>query len=43
MKTLRLTLAWLFVALPLTWGVVQSVKKSLPLFRAAPAAGATGK
>ena len=30
---MKLTLAWLFVVLPLGWGVTQSVKKSLPLFR----------
>jgi hypothetical protein len=33
--------AWLVVALPLCWGLYQSVKKSLPLFTApvtAPAA-----
>lgn len=29
---MKLILAWLFVALPLAWGVTQSVKKSLPLF-----------
>lgn len=29
---MKLVLAWLFVALPLAWGVMQSVKKSLPLF-----------
>jgi hypothetical protein len=29
---MKLVLAWLFVVLPLAWGVTQSVKKSLPLF-----------
>ena len=28
---MKLVLAWLFVVLPLAWGVTQSVKKSLPL------------
>jgi hypothetical protein len=38
---MKLVLAWLFVALPLAWGVTQSVKKSMPLFSgAAPAAAA---
>ncbi len=32
MKTLYLFLAWTWVALPLAWGVFQSVQKSLPLF-----------
>lgn len=31
---LAIALAWLVVALPLGWGVYQSVVKSLPLFRA---------
>jgi len=26
-------LCWLFVIIPLGWGVTQSVKKSVPLFR----------
>jgi hypothetical protein len=30
---LRLAASWAFVLLPLGWGVVQSVVKSLPLFR----------
>jgi hypothetical protein len=38
MKT-KLILCWLFVALPLGWGVTQSVKKAMPLFSSeAPAA-----
>ena len=32
MKTLSLVIAWTWVALPLGWGVYQSVQKSLPLF-----------
>lgn len=35
---LTIALAWIVVAIPLGWGVYQSVVKSLPLFRtAAPA------
>jgi len=29
----KLTLAWLWVAVPLGWGVCQSASKSAPLFR----------
>lgn len=32
MKRLALVLAWTVVAVPLGWGVYQSVQKSLPLF-----------
>jgi hypothetical protein len=43
-STLRLAVAWAIVAIPLGWGVYQSVVKSLPLFRAsAPAAPASPK
>ena len=28
-----LCIAWLVVGIPLAWGVVKSVQKSLPLFR----------
>lgn len=40
MNNIRLLIAWIWVALPLGWGVYQSVNKSLPLFQggAAPAA-----
>jgi hypothetical protein len=31
---LLLAAAWVVVALPLAWGVYQTVKKSVPLFRA---------
>ena len=34
---LTIAVAWLVVALPLGWGVYQSVVKSLPLFRTATA------
>ena len=30
---LLLALSWMVVLIPLGWGVVQSVAKSLPLFR----------
>jgi len=41
MNNIRLLIAWIWVALPLGWGVYQSVNKSLPLFRgAAPAPAA---
>ena len=33
MKTLLLIIAWTWVAVPLSWGVYQSVQKSLPLFQ----------
>ncbi|MFM7215041.1 MAG: hypothetical protein ACKO3H_09215 [Verrucomicrobiota bacterium] len=36
MKTLKLVIAWLLVGVPLAWGVIQSIEKSLPLFRGAP-------
>jgi hypothetical protein len=32
MRSLLLAAAWLWVAVPLGWGVFQSVQKSLPLF-----------
>lgn len=39
MKTLKLVFAWLLVGVPLAWGVIQSIEKSLPLFRDAPRTG----
>jgi hypothetical protein len=33
MKTIALVIAWLWIAVPLGWGVYQSVQKSLPLFK----------
>jgi hypothetical protein len=30
---LKLTLAWLFVGIPLTWGVIQTCINALALFR----------
>ena len=32
MNSIKLTIAWIWIALPLGWGVYQSVQKSLPLF-----------
>lgn len=32
MRRLALIVAWLWVVIPLAWGVYESVKKSLPLF-----------
>jgi len=32
MRSVKLVLAWLLVAIPLAWGVTKSVQKSLPLF-----------
>ena len=36
MKTLKLVIAWLLVGVPLGWGVVQCIERSLPLLRGAP-------
>jgi hypothetical protein len=33
MKPVKLFLVWILVLVPLSWGVVKSVQKSLPLFR----------
>lgn len=32
MNTIKLAIVWLWVAIPLGWGVMKSVEKSLPLF-----------
>ena len=32
MKAILLLIAWTWIAMPLGWGVYQSVQKSLPLF-----------
>lgn len=32
MNNLRIFIAWIWVTVPLGWGVYQSVNKSLPLF-----------
>jgi len=41
MSPLRLFIAWIWVAVPLGWGVYQSVNKSMPLFGLGAAAPAT--
>jgi hypothetical protein len=33
---MKLFLSWLLVALPLGWGVMQSIKKATPLFTQPP-------
>jgi hypothetical protein len=37
----KLILAWLFVGIPLGWGVVKSVQQALPLFTGAKVATTT--
>lgn len=32
MRRLVLIVAWLWITVPLAWGVYQSIEKSLPLF-----------
>jgi hypothetical protein len=32
-KTITLVVAWIWIAVPLGWGVYQSVQKSMPLFK----------
>lgn len=34
MKTIALVIAWTWIAVPLGWGVYQSVQKAKPLFSA---------
>jgi len=33
MKLIAFVLAWILIAVPLGWGVYQSVQKSMPLFQ----------
>lgn len=33
MKSLSLIIAWIWISLPLGWGVYKSVQKSVPLFQ----------
>jgi hypothetical protein len=33
MKSLTLIIAWIWITLPLGWGVYKSVQKSVPLFK----------
>jgi hypothetical protein len=32
MRNLTLIIAWTWIAVPLSWGIYQSVQKSMPLF-----------
>ena len=34
MKAIKLLFVWLWITVPLGWGVLKSVQKSLPLFSA---------
>ncbi len=34
MNTIKLIIAWMWICLPLGWGVYKSVQKSVPLFEA---------
>lgn len=43
MKLVSLVIAWTWIAVPLGWGVYQSVQKSLPLFEAVLPAKGKGK
>lgn len=36
---MKVIVIWLMVALPLGWGVMQSVKKAMPLFQRSSGAG----
>lgn len=36
---MKVIVIWLIVVMPLGWGVMQSVKKAMPLFRGATATG----
>jgi hypothetical protein len=36
---MKVILFWLMVVVPLGWGVMQSVKKAMPLFQGSAAAG----
>jgi hypothetical protein len=33
MRIIALAIAWMLIAVPLGWGVYQSVQKSMPLFQ----------
>jgi len=43
LKIIALIIAWSWIAVPLGWGVYQSVQKSLPLFTGQPAPAAIRK
>ena len=36
MKTITLVIAWIWIFVPLGWGVYHSVQKSMPLFSVSP-------
>jgi hypothetical protein len=40
-STLRIVIYWMIVLIPLSWGVYESIIKSLPLFGAAAASAGT--
>jgi hypothetical protein len=40
---MKLFLSWLLVALPLGWGVMQSIKKATPLFTRPPVSAAPAR
>ncbi|HEY2572407.1 MAG TPA: hypothetical protein VGH65_00015 [Verrucomicrobiaceae bacterium] len=43
MKRAKLILVWLWVAIPLGWGVLNSVRKAMPLFIVQSTAATPGK
>lgn len=43
MNAIKLFIVWLWIAIPLGWGVMKSVQKSAPLFSGGAAAPATAK
>ena len=43
MKAIALAIAWTWIAVPLGWGVYQSVQKAMPLFNGSPGPAAPGR
>jgi hypothetical protein len=43
MKTIALAIAWMLIAVPLGWGIYQSVQKSMPLFHGQPGPAAPSR
>jgi hypothetical protein len=43
MKAIALAIAWTWIAVPLGWGVYQSVQKAMPLFTAEAKPAAPGR
>jgi hypothetical protein len=43
MRTIILVIAWTWIAVPLGWGVYQSLQKSMPLFSGQAEPAVTGK